>query len=239
MVKKALKKVFWGYKASQEDYVAHLKRIGVSVGNNIEIFNPRETVIETLNPHLLHIGSNVSMTGPITILTHDYSVCVLKKWTGGEILGKQRKTEIGNNVFLGWGCCILPGAVIGDNTIIGAYAVVSGILEGNAVYAGNPARKICSITEYYKKTKDKQIVDACTIYREYKKKYNSIPPKELFHEYFYLFEGGNYDSLPNAFKLKFADHGNLEETIRYFNKHKSLFHSYEEFIDYAEKHLED
>lgn len=42
------------------------------------------------------------MTGPVTILTHDYSWSVLKK-KYGIIYGNQRKTVIGNNVFIGGG----------------------------------------------------------------------------------------------------------------------------------------
>lgn len=237
MFKNMLKKILYGHRSSQEAYVAYLKKCGVKVGKHIEIFTPKETVIETLNPHLLEIGNCVSMTGPVTILNHDYSVCVLKNWSGGEILGKQRKTVIGNNVFLGFGCCVLPGTVIGDNTVIGAYAVVSGILEADSVYAGNPARKICSIADYYKKIKDRQLSDACTIYEEYVKRHKQKPPMELFHEYFYLFMGGDYNNLPDAFKVKFRDHGSLDDSIVYFSKHKSMFSSYEEFCDYAERKM--
>ncbi len=233
-IKQFIKRLLYGHKSSQEAYVNYLRQLGVEIGEHIEIFCPKDTVIESLNPHLLKIGSYVSMTGPVTILNHDYSVCVLKKWTNGEIVGKQKKTEIGNNVFLGWGCCILPGTIIGDNTVIGAYSVVSGRLEGGAVYAGNPAYKICSIEDYYNKIKASQIRDACTIYEEYKKRNGKIPPRELFHEYFYLFEGGNYNELPDTFKMKFSDHGNLDDTIAFFNNHKPQFASFDDFCLYAE-----
>ena len=49
------------------------------------------------------------MTGPVTILTHDYSWSVLKK-KYGIIYGNQRKTVIGNNVFIGGGATILGGS---------------------------------------------------------------------------------------------------------------------------------
>lgn len=68
------------------------------------------------------------------------------------IYGKSKKTVIGNNVFLGWGCTVLAGTVIEDNVIIGAGAVASGKIEKNSVYAGNPAKKIMSISEYRKKS---------------------------------------------------------------------------------------
>lgn len=68
-------------------------------------------------------------------------------------MGDQRKTVIGSNVFIGWGATILAGKRIGDNTIIGANSVVSGIIEGDSVYAGNPAQKIMSLDDYYQKRK--------------------------------------------------------------------------------------
>lgn len=48
---------------------------------------------------------------------------------------------------------ILMGANIGDNVIIGAAAVVFGKVEANNVYAGNPAKRICSLDEFYQKRK--------------------------------------------------------------------------------------
>jgi galactoside O-acetyltransferase len=53
-----------------------------------------------------------------------------------------RDITIGSNVFIGANCVILPGAEIGDNTVIAAGAVVKGKLEPNAVYGGVPCKKI-------------------------------------------------------------------------------------------------
>ncbi|MDY2637341.1 MAG: hypothetical protein SOV56_05325 [Phascolarctobacterium sp.] len=186
MIKNFIRKLIFRYKCSSDAYVEHLKKCGVQIGENVEIFCPKDTVIETLNPHLLTIGNNVSMTGPVTILNHDYSVCVLKNWTGGEILGKQKKTIIGNNVFLGWGCIVLPGALIKDNTIIGAYSVVAGELEGESVYAGNPARKLFSLADYYKKIKGSQIDDACNVYIQYKRKHGCPPSNRSISRILFL-----------------------------------------------------
>lgn len=49
---------------------------------------------------------------------------------------------IGNNVFIGAGCIVLPGTVVGDNVAIGAGSVVKGVLESGWLYAGQPARKV-------------------------------------------------------------------------------------------------
>lgn len=234
-IKKTLKKIKWGYRADQKSYVDYLKKIGVRVGDNIEIFSPQNTYFDVVNPHLLEIGSSVSMTGPATILTHDYGVCVTKVYSGGEVLGKQKKTTIGNNVFIGWGACILPGTFIGDNTIIGAYAVVSGKLQPNSVYAGNPARLVCSIDEYYLKRKNAQLNEAVEVFREYETTYEKEPPEELFHEYFLLFRGGRSadPDLPAFFEKKFYDHGNYTEAKIFYDNHKPMFDGYEQFRIYA------
>lgn len=231
MILKALiKRIFYGHKASSESYVNFLKKKGVTIGDSIEIVFPKDTFIDYLNPHLLSIGSYVSMTGPITILTHDYSVCVLKKWSKGEILGKQKKTIIGNNIFLGWGCTVLPGTKIGDNVIIGANAVVSGVIENNSVYAGNPAKKICSIEEYYLKRKTAQYKEAAEIFNEYMKRYDKIPPEIIFHEYFMLFTTGDDSKLNPIFRKKLYDHGNYSESRNYLLQNRPMFNSYDEFI---------
>lgn len=49
--------------------------------------------------------------------------------------------EIGNNVWIGAGCTILPGVKIADNINIAAGSIVKGnVLDGN-LWAGNPAVK--------------------------------------------------------------------------------------------------
>lgn len=51
-------------------------------------------------------------------------------------------TVIGNDVWIGDGATILPGAWIGNRVIIGAQAVVTGQVPDYAVVVGNPARVI-------------------------------------------------------------------------------------------------
>jgi acetyltransferase-like isoleucine patch superfamily enzyme len=49
---------------------------------------------------------------------------------------------IGNDVWIGVGCAILDGAVIGDHAIVAPNAVVSGHVAENAIAVGNPAKAI-------------------------------------------------------------------------------------------------
>jgi acetyltransferase-like isoleucine patch superfamily enzyme len=51
-------------------------------------------------------------------------------------------TTIGNDVWIGVGCAILDGAVIGDHAIVAPNAVVSGHIAEKVIAAGNPAKPI-------------------------------------------------------------------------------------------------
>ncbi len=53
-----------------------------------------------------------------------------------------RDVEVGSNVWIGYGACILRGVRIGDNSIIGTNSVVTKDVPANAVVAGIPARII-------------------------------------------------------------------------------------------------
>jgi len=54
----------------------------------------------------------------------------------------KRDVEIGHNVWIGYGACLLRGVALGDNAVIGTSAVVTADVPANAVVAGIPARVI-------------------------------------------------------------------------------------------------
>ncbi len=54
----------------------------------------------------------------------------------------KRDVRVGNNVWVGYGACILRGVTVGDNAVIGTNAVVTRDVPANAVVGGVPARVI-------------------------------------------------------------------------------------------------
>ena len=114
-----LKSFIFNEKRKSKKLISYLKKNGAIIGNNVRIFDYKNTKIDIQNPHMLRIGNNVSITSGAVILTHDYSWSVLAG-VYGKILGGVGKVEIGNNVFIGMNTIILKNTTIGDNVIIGA-----------------------------------------------------------------------------------------------------------------------
>lgn len=149
-----MRRAIFGYRASSDSYIHYLRENGIHIGEGTIIFDAPNTVIDSQNPKILNIGNNVRITSGCVILTHDFSWSVIGG-VYGECVGGVAPVVIGNNVFLGMNSTILKGSSIGDNVIIGAGSLVSGKCESNSVYVGNPARRLCSLEEFYKKSASK------------------------------------------------------------------------------------
>jgi maltose O-acetyltransferase len=90
----------------------------------------------------VEIGKNTLIAAhcSITSVTHDaraYEKGLLYKET--KII---KPVKIGNNVWIGSNCVILPGVTIGDNAVIAAGAVVRQDVTPQTVMGGVPAREI-------------------------------------------------------------------------------------------------
>lgn len=95
--------------------------------------------IDHFRPDIITMGNHVVIGVESVVITH----CPVSFYKEG----KDYTINIGNNVFVGMGCYILPGTKIGDNVIIGAGSVVTGTIPSNCIAAGNPCKFIRSITE--------------------------------------------------------------------------------------------
>ena len=191
---------------------------------------------------MIRIGNHVKITLGVIILTHDFSWTVLKNFKGamyeGAVLGGSGPVTIGNNVFIGMNSIICRNVKIGDNVIIGAGSVVVKNCDSNSVYAGNPAKKLMSIDDYYKKRYMKQFEEAYTVFRCYHEKYKVMPPKEIFNEYFMLFE--NTESLKSGKvfeeKIELGDGCNC--SYQYLNDNPPKFQNFEEFVEACKRREE-
>lgn len=151
---------------------------GAEIGNNIAWFS-HDITIDSTRPYLLHIGDYCKITKGVIILTHDYSLSVMRR-VYGEWIGEGKNTYIGENCFIGMNSIILMGAHIGDNCIVGAGSVVHGYFPDNVVIAGNPAKVICTLEEHYKRRSNKTIEEAKECALLIRERLNREPtPKDL------------------------------------------------------------
>jgi acetyltransferase-like isoleucine patch superfamily enzyme len=54
----------------------------------------------------------------------------------------KRNVDVGHNVWIGYGACLLRGVQIGENSVIGTSSVVTTDVPANAVVGGIPAKLI-------------------------------------------------------------------------------------------------
>lgn len=229
-IKELLRMLVYGNKASSKTYIKHLKNIGILIGEDTEIFEPRVTCIDESRPFLIEIGKNVKITRGVTILTHGYDWSVLKQ-THNEVVGSAGKVKIGDNVFIGVNSTILKGVTIGDNVIIGANSIINKDVPSNTVVAGNPAKIITDIDSYFEKRKNAQLKEATELIQQYYKRYNKAPQESELIEFFglFTFTDNLNDDVIKALELG----GNKEACIDKMKNNKPMFNSYNELVKYA------
>lgn len=238
-IKKIMKRLMDGPRASSADYVSYLRSIGMVIGQNTVIYSPKHSVIDETRPWMIEIGNNVSITEGATILTHGYDWSVFKGLYG-DVLGSAGRVKIGNNVFIGMNSTILKGVTVGDNVVIGANSLINKDVPSNSVVVGNPQRVVCGIDEYLEKRRSVQLDEARDLYECWRKnspegKRGGVPPRELYSEFFWLFEPRGKGALScEAFEDTMRLRGTEAMSYERFMQTDPLFGSYEEFIDHLE-----
>lgn len=116
----------------------------ITIGNNVSI--QKDCHIGAVNK--IVIGNNVLFASKVYVSDHFHGEITResllippahrKIYSKGPVI-------IEDNVWLGEGVVVLPGVTIGENSIIGANAVVTKSIPKNCVAGGNPARIIREI----------------------------------------------------------------------------------------------
>lgn len=139
----------FAYLVNKEGY----EKQGAKIGEKSILINC--TLSSSSKGDRFYIGKNCTITGA-TLLAHDASPTLFlnelivreHSYLPGSRLSYRNPIHIGDNVFIGWGCIVLPGVSIGDNVVVGAGSVVTKNIPSGVVVAGNPAKAIKPIDEY-------------------------------------------------------------------------------------------
>lgn len=123
-----------------------LKAMGMKVGRNL-IYESFSTRFDISHCWLIEIGNDVTLCTGVCLLAHDAST---KKELGYTKIGL---VKIEDRAFIGINSVIMPGVTVGKGSIIGTGSIVTHDVPEGCVYAGNPARFICTTEEYYNKQK--------------------------------------------------------------------------------------
>jgi len=92
----------------------------------------------------IRIGAACQLATGVQLLTATHPVDPEARRLGWEYA---EPIALGENVWLGGGVVVCPGVTIGDDTVVGAGAVVTRDLPARVVAVGNPARVLREIGE--------------------------------------------------------------------------------------------
>lgn len=101
-------------------------------------------------PYLITIGHHVSMAREVAFITHDGGTRVFRDQEAYRKVLKYGRITVLDNCVIGYRATILPGVVIGPNSVVSAGSVVMRNVPPNVIVAGNPAVPIMTIEQYAK-----------------------------------------------------------------------------------------
>lgn len=122
-----------------EKYARH---IGVNIGSHNYIVGNKCWSSE---PYLITIGSHCQVAHGVRFITHGGGHVVRKSIPDFDTFGK---ITVGDWVYIGTNALIMPGVSIGSGSLVAAGSVVTRSIPPAEVWAGVPARRICSVSEY-------------------------------------------------------------------------------------------
>lgn len=229
----------WWIRLSPDNYFKYLRSKGVKLGENVRFYGDIGTCrIDVSRPTLVSIGNNVALNQNFTLMTHDYGTFVFRR-VFKDFISSSGRVSIGNNIVFGSNVTVLKGVSIGDNCIIGANSVVTKSIPPNSVVVGIPAKRICSIEEYYKQRQKKQVEEAIDYARSILERLGRPPRIEDFHEEFVLWlhneNNNSSEDFPKQSVIKRQVGSFYNE---WMENHYAPFKNFNDFLEKVNEHDE-
>jgi acetyltransferase-like isoleucine patch superfamily enzyme len=129
--------------------IAMYRKAGIRIGKVLEFGS--NVWIDINFKNLVTIGDNVIIAGHIIILSHSF-IMQEYKYEGF------RPVIIKSGARIGVHCVILPGVTIGENSVIGAGAVVTSDIPPNCLAVGIPAKPVRTDLISVRQTKEPPVI---------------------------------------------------------------------------------
>jgi len=159
LIKKILFKLFDKLNKNHQSYIYNNYRKKYKISSNfrfngekIILYGEGEIYLKS-NSYIGHFSTIEAaqkmkvVIGENTSISHNVRIYSSTK-ASNQKFDKEKKSfnkgnvVIGNGVWIGVNCIILPGVIVGDNAIIGANSVVNKNIPENSICIGNPIKII-------------------------------------------------------------------------------------------------
>lgn len=118
---------------------------GLKVGRKVRFVEVPQFGTE---PFLIEIGDETTFSNNVRFVNHDGGQNALhffEKYKDVRTFGRIR---IGKQCLIGADTILMPGVEMEDNCILGAGSILTTSMKKGSVFAGIPAKFICTIEEY-------------------------------------------------------------------------------------------
>lgn len=131
------------------------RKLGVRVGKGTKFISLPNIGSE---PYLISIGEKTYFSYGVKLITHDGGRWVLDNLYPNERpFYKFGRIVVGDNCFIGAETMIMPNVTISNNCVIGGGSLVTKDVPEGQVWAGVPAKFICTIEEYHDRMKSHEM----------------------------------------------------------------------------------
>lgn len=121
---------------------------GLKVGKNVRFV---EVPLFGTEPFLIEIGDETTFSNNVRFVNHDGGQNALHFFEKFKDVRTFGRIKIGKQCLIGADTIIMPGVEMQDNCILGAGSILTSSMPKGTVYAGIPAKFICTVEEYGEK----------------------------------------------------------------------------------------
>ncbi|SEW41008.1 Hexapeptide repeat of succinyl-transferase [Chryseobacterium wanjuense] len=118
---------------------------GLKVGKNVRFVEVPQFGTECF---LIEIGDQTTFSNNVRFVNHDGGQNALHFFDKYKDVRTFGRIKIGKQCLIGADTIIMLGVEMGDNCVLGAGSILTTSMPSGTVYAGVPAKYICTIEEY-------------------------------------------------------------------------------------------